>query len=69
MHEPDVADALADSGHFDIVVFGHTHKPVMKKVGKTLVINPGEVASWLYGKPTAATVNLETMEAEIFDIA
>ena len=26
MHEHHVADALADSGHFDLVVYGHTHK-------------------------------------------
>jgi len=68
MHEPDVADALADSGHFDLVVFGHTHRPVLKRVKNTLVINPGEIAGWLYGKTTAAIVNLRTMEAEILDI-
>jgi hypothetical protein len=65
MHEPDVVDALADSGHFDLVVYGHTHEPVIKKVKDTLVVNPGEVCGWLYGKPSAAIVDLGTMEAEI----
>ncbi len=68
MHEPDVVDALADSGHFDLVVYGHTHEPVVKRVGNTLVVNPGEVCGWLYGKPAAALVNLENMEAEIINI-
>lgn len=68
MHEPDVIEALADSGHFDLVVYGHTHEPVIKKVKNTLIVNPGEVCGWLYGKPTAALVNLETMEAEIVAI-
>ncbi|HAK88242.1 MAG: YfcE family phosphodiesterase [Nitrospirae bacterium GWC2_46_6] len=68
MHEPDVADELAESGRFDLVVFGHTHEPVIKKVKDTLIVNPGEVCGWLYGKPTAAVVNLETMEAEIVAI-
>ncbi len=68
MHEPDVADALAESGFFDLVVFGHSHEPVLKKVKAALVVNPGEVGGWLYGKPTAAIVNLETMEGEIFSI-
>ena len=68
MHEPDVVDALADSGHFDLVVFGHTHEPVIKMVNKTLVVNPGEVCGWLYKKPTVAIVNLVNMEAEIIEI-
>lgn len=65
MHEPDVVDALADSGHFDLVVYGHTHEPVIRKSGTTLIVNPGEVCGWLYGKPSAAIVDLEGMEAEI----
>jgi putative phosphoesterase len=69
MHEPDVIEALAESGHFDLVIYGHTHEPVIRKVNNTIVINPGEVAGWLYGKPSAAVVNLQTMEAEIFGIA
>jgi putative phosphoesterase len=68
MHESDVIDALADSGHFDLVVYGHTHESVIKKVKDTLIVNPGEVCGWLYGKPTAAVVSLETMEAEIICI-
>ncbi len=69
MHEPDVVDALADSGHFDLVIYGHTHEPVIRKAGNTLVINPGEVCGWLYGNPTAAVADLETMEAEIIPLA
>ncbi len=68
MHEPDVIEALAESGQFDLVVYGHTHKPVIKRVNKTLVVNPGEIAGWLYGKATAAIVNLDTMEAELLNI-
>ncbi|MBZ0155704.1 MAG: metallophosphoesterase [Alphaproteobacteria bacterium] len=68
MHEPDVVDALADSGHFDLVVYGHTHEPVVRKVANTLVVNPGEACGWLYENPTAAVVDLERMEAEILPI-
>ena len=28
---------------FDLVVLGHTHYPMRKKIGKTLVVNPGSV--------------------------
>lgn len=68
MHEHFVVDALADSGHFDLVVYGHTHEIDVRKVKKTLVVNPGEVSAYLYGKSTVALVNLGTLEAEIIDL-
>jgi putative phosphoesterase len=69
MHEPDVVAALADSGHFDLIVYGHTHEAVFTRVKNTLVINPGEVSGWLYGKPSVAVVNLETMDGEILALS
>ena len=68
MHEHNVADALADSGHFDLVIYGHTHKPNIRKVKNTLLVNPGEVSSWLYGKSTVALADLNKMEAEIVEL-
>lgn len=68
MHEHHVADALADSGHFDLVVYGHTHKADVRKVNSTLVVNPGEVSTYLYGQSTIAIVDLETLEGEIVEI-
>ncbi len=68
IHEPDVVEALADSGHYDLVIFGHTHKASIKRVRDTLLFNPGEAGSWLYGKATIGLVNLENMEAEIIEI-
>jgi len=68
MHEHHVVDALADSGHFDLVVYGHTHKADVRKVKNTLVVNPGEVSTYLYGKSTVALVDLETLEAEIVEL-
>ena len=68
VHEHHLVDALADSGHFDLVVYGHTHEPVVKKVKNTLVVNPGEAGSWLYGKATVAIADLEKMEAEVIGL-
>ncbi len=68
MHEHHVADALADSGHFDLVIYGHTHKADIRKVKNTLVVNPGEVGTWLYGKSTVAIVDLNTMESQIIEL-
>jgi hypothetical protein len=68
LHEHFLIDALADSGHYDIIIYGHTHKAVNEKRGSTLVINPGETGSWLYGKATVAILDLDLMSAEIITL-
>ncbi len=68
VHEHQAVNALADSGHFDLVIYGHTHEPLVKKVNTSLLINPGEVCGWLYGKPTAVLLDLNRMEAEIIGL-
>ncbi len=55
----------AASGNHDVIIFGHTHKPELKKEGKTLVLNPGEAGGWLTGKCTVALLDPEKLEAEI----
>jgi uncharacterized protein len=65
MHEHHIIEALADSGHYDLVIYGHTHLPEIRTVNETLIINPGEASGWLYGKTTVAVVNLADMTAEI----
>jgi putative phosphoesterase len=59
---------LGGSGRFDLVLFGHTHRSMTMKVGKTLVINPGESCGLTQGKATCAVVDLETMEARVMDL-
>jgi putative phosphoesterase len=68
MHEHHIINALADSGHFDLIVYGHTHKPDIRKVNETLIVNPGEVGTWLYGKSTVAIADLDKMEAEVIEL-
>ena len=68
MHEHHIVDALADSGHYDLVIYGHTHKPDIRKVKNTLIVNPGEVSTWLYGTSTIAIADLEKMEAQIVEL-
>ena len=68
MHEHHIVDALADSGHFDLVIYGHTHKPDIRKVNNTLIVNPGEAGTWLYGTSTVALTDLNKMEAEIIEL-
>ena len=57
--------AYAASGKYNVIVFGHTHKPAVQREGKTLLLNPGETGGWLTGKGTVALLDLERLEAEI----
>nr|QNO55358.1 hypothetical protein LFMFKLDH_00012 [Methanosarcinales archaeon ANME-1 ERB7] len=42
-HKPKIVEALAVSGAYDVVIYGHTHKAeIEKKENKALMINPGE---------------------------
>ncbi|MEW6108950.1 MAG: metallophosphoesterase [Nitrospirota bacterium] len=68
IHEHHIVNALAESGHYDVVIYGHLHEADVRKVKNTLVINPGEAGSWLYGKSTVAIADLSAMTAEIINL-
>ncbi len=68
IHEPDMLDALAGSGVYDVIVYGHTHRPEITRRGKTLVINPGEGGGWISGKATAALLDTTTMKARLVEL-
>ena len=55
----------AERGKFDIVVFGHTHKPEIKRKQKTLMINPGEAGGWVTGRATIVLLDVEKLKPEI----
>ncbi len=61
-------EQLCERGAYDLVLFGHTHRPLAMRVGGTLVVNPGETCGYLGGRPTCAVVDLECLEARILDI-
>lgn len=69
VHEPDLVHALAESGHFDIVVFGHTHQPEIRRIKGALVINPGKVARLHKGESTLVLLNVDTMQGEIVTLS
>lgn len=69
VHEPDLVDALADSGHYDLIVYGHTHRHDIRWLRNTLIINPGRVARLHKGHPTLAILDLDKMEAEIINLS
>ena len=65
---PGTIDALASSGKFDIIISGHTHEIVNKKVKGVLILNPGEACGYLTNKATFAIIDTEKMEAEIIEL-
>lgn len=63
-HYPWEAKKLAKSGKYDLVFYGHTHRPWQKKIGDCLVINPGNVAGIIF-RPTFAVYDTEKEEIEL----
>jgi len=63
-HFPDKAKELALSGKYDLVFYGHTHKPWEEKTGDCRLVNPGEVAGQFY-KPTFAVYDIGNDKLEL----
>ena len=63
-HYPELAEPIAKSGEYDIVIYGHTHEIDVRKE-QSLILNPGETGGWTTGTSTVAIVDLDTLEAEI----
>jgi hypothetical protein len=54
-HYPKLGELLAGTNHYDAVFHGHSHRQYYKKVGKTLLANPGAVCGIIGGKPGLAS--------------
>ena len=64
IHKPDRNKELAESGKYDFVFYGHTHKPWEEKIGQCRVINPGESAGQIF-KPTFAVYDFGNDKLEL----
>jgi len=78
-HFPDAAKKLAQSGRYDVIFYGHTHRAWDELVLRTSaelsrtpgaegkkchMINPGELAGQFY-KPTFAVYDIKTGDLEL----
>jgi putative phosphoesterase len=63
-HFPAYAKRLAQSGKYDMVFYGHTHRAWDEKIGNCHMINPGELAGQFY-KPTFAIYDTKTGKLEL----
>jgi putative phosphoesterase len=67
-HFDDIGRAIAAAGGHDVVCYGHSHHFRAEKVGRTMVVNPGEIFGFLTGKSTLAIYDTRTEEVERVDI-
>jgi len=63
-HYPDIAKKMAESGKYDLVFYGHTHRPWVEEMVSCKLANPGELAGQRF-KPTFAIYDTKTDKLEL----
>jgi uncharacterized protein len=63
-HSPESARVLAARQKYDFVFYGHTHKPWEERIGRTELVNPGNLAGLFY-RATLAVCDLKTGKLEL----
>jgi uncharacterized protein len=54
-HYDNIACALAGSGQFDVLCYGHNHVYAIVRTGRTLAINPGSIMGAKFGPDGSRT--------------
>ena len=62
-HFDNIGTAIAASGDYDVVCFGHSHQFGIARQGDTLIVNPGEIFGLLTGHSTFVIYDTATGEA------
>lgn len=65
-HYPHIARALAAGQQYDLVCYGHNHEREIVWIGKTLLLNPGEVMG-RFGVHSYAVYDTECGDAEMLE--
>lgn len=68
IHEPVMLDSFLETGGIDIIIYGHTHSPVIERRGGVLIVNPGATGSCAVGKATVGIIDAEALRAEIISM-
>jgi uncharacterized protein len=62
-------DRLVERYDADIIVYGHTHKHLMQRIGTTLVVNPGAAGPRRFElSPTVALLRLPAREVTFINL-
>jgi putative phosphoesterase len=52
--------------HADVIVYGHTHKPLIERSGRHLIVNPGAAGPRRFDlKPSVARMTLDRGKADV----
>ena len=66
-HYPRIGRALARSGSYDLFCFGHSHERAAERVGRTWLVNPGEVMG-RFGLSTYALYDAQSGQVESVEV-
>ena len=73
-HYPQLARVIAESGKYNVVCFGHSHKSSIEKINETIFLNPGSLMGFIPGDtlqpvpPSCIVINWITGELELIEI-
>jgi putative phosphoesterase len=63
-------ERLAARYSADVIVYGHTHRPLIKQVGTTLVINPGAAGPRRFDlRPSVALLTLPGRDVRLVELS
>ncbi len=66
VHYPRLAEGLAALGDYDLVCHGHDHQRRLEQVGRSTLLNPGEVMGWK-GPSSCALYDTGTGQVEFVE--
>jgi putative phosphoesterase len=66
-HYPEMARALASSGRYDLVCYGHTHEAYQEQLGDCILLNPGELMG-MNGSPTFAWFDTSSGQVDMVNL-
>jgi len=66
--EEELLNSLLNTGSYDVVIYGHTHRSKVQRKNKVLAINPGEACGYLSGRATIGLLDTSTMDVKILPI-
>jgi predicted phosphodiesterase len=53
---PKATDLIERFPDYSVIVFGHTHQPLVERIGQTLVVNPGSAGHRRFSLPVTAAL-------------